>query len=129
MKQEADAAGYETFLLFQTVLGSLFSLALPGLLPIAASGADIDQLMMGADAMDTYTDTILTITKLINSGLPEHFVPRKGFTTEFSITNLICSTSQALFEWWKQLMGEFIHKGKSEKSILHLPTSQLICIH
>ena len=61
LKTEADAAGWETFVIPDGVGGRYSVLTAVGLLPIAASGADIDQLMAGAKAAeDTYVDPDLT---------------------------------------------------------------------
>ena len=48
VKVEADAAGWETFVIPDDVGGRYSVLTAVGLLPIAASGADIDALMQGA---------------------------------------------------------------------------------
>ena len=56
LKGEADAQGYETFVIPDDVGGRFSVLTAVGLLPIAVSGADIDALMQGAaDASDAYS--------------------------------------------------------------------------
>ena len=48
VKVEADANGWETFVVPDSVGGRFTVLTEVGLLPIAAAGADVDQLMAGA---------------------------------------------------------------------------------
>ena len=50
LKELADAEGYETFVVPDDVGGRYSVLTAVGLLPIAAAGCDIDQLMAGAAA-------------------------------------------------------------------------------
>lgn len=114
LKQEADAAGYETFVIPDGVGGRYSVLTAVGLLPIAASGADIDQLMTGAaDAMDEYTDTDLTKNEAYQYAAYRNILYRKGYTTE--LLENYEPNLQYFAEWWKQLMGE--SEGKSEKGI------------
>ena len=51
LKNLSDAEGYETFVVPDDVGGRFSVLTAVGLLPIAVSGADIDQLMAGAASM------------------------------------------------------------------------------
>lgn len=114
LKQEADAAGYETFVIPDGVGGRYSVLTAVGLLPIAASGADIDQLMTGAaDAMDTYTDPDLTKNEAYQYAAYRNILYRKGYTTE--LLENYEPNLQYFAEWWKQLMGE--SEGKNEKGI------------
>src|SRR5699024_3234990 len=48
LRTEADAEGYETFIIPDDVGGRFSVLTAVGLLPIAAGGGDIDALMKGA---------------------------------------------------------------------------------
>ena len=58
VKVEADAEGWETFVIPDDVGGRFTVLTPVGLLPIAVSGADIDRLMEGAnDARKEYGAT------------------------------------------------------------------------
>ena len=76
LKTEADAEGYEEFVVPDDIGGRYSVLTAVGLLPIAAAGADIDELMKGAaDARADYTDTDLSNLRMFG-------------------------------EWCKQLMGE-----------------------
>ncbi|WP_282801874.1 glucose-6-phosphate isomerase [Secundilactobacillus kimchicus] len=114
LKQEADAAGYETFVIPDGVGGRYSVLTAVGLLPIAASGADIDELMKGArDAQNAYTDPDLTKNEAYQYAAYRNILYRKGYTTE--LLENYEPNLQYFSEWWKQLMGE--SEGKDEKGI------------
>ena len=114
LKTEADAEGYETFVIPDDV-GGRFSVLTPvGLLPIAVSGADIDKLMQGAaDAREEYSDADLTKNEAYQYAALRNILYRKGYTTE--ILENYEPTLQYFAEWWKQLMGE--SEGKDGKGI------------
>ncbi|GBG95111.1 glucose-6-phosphate isomerase [Ligilactobacillus salitolerans] len=114
LKTEADAAGYETFVIPDNV-GGRFSVLTPvGLLPIAVSGADIDKLMEGAAAARSdYSDADLEKNEAYQYAALRNILYRKGYTTE--ILENYEPSLQYFSEWWKQLMGE--SEGKDEKGI------------
>lgn len=113
LKTEADAEGYEEFVVPDDIGGRYSVLTAVGLLPIAAAGADIDELMKGAaDARADYTDTDLKATPYQYAAL-RNILYRKGYTTEI-VENY--EPSLRMFgEWCKQLMGE--SEGKDNKGI------------
>ncbi|MFT8400474.1 MAG: glucose-6-phosphate isomerase [Lentilactobacillus diolivorans] len=114
LRQEADAKGYESFIIPDGVGGRYSVLTPVGLLPIAASGADIDQLMKGAaDAADAYTDPDLSKNEAYQYAAYRNILYRKGFTTE--LLENYEPNMMYFAEWWKQLMGE--SEGKNEKGI------------
>lgn len=114
LRQEADAKGYESFIIPDGVGGRYSVLTPVGLLPIAASGADIDQLMKGAaDAADAYTDPDLNKNEAYQYAAYRNILYRKGFTTE--LLENYEPNMMYFAEWWKQLMGE--SEGKNEKGI------------
>lgn len=114
LKQEAQSAGYETFVIPDGVGGRYSVLTAVGLLPIAASGADIDQLMTGArDAQNAYTNPDLSHNEAYQYAAYRNILYRKGFTTE--LLENYEPNMQYFAEWWKQLMGE--SEGKDEKGI------------
>jgi len=114
LKQEADAEGYETFVIPDGVGGRYSVLTAVGLLPIAASGADIDQLMQGAaDAEREYTNPDLTKNEAYKYAALRNILYRKGYTTE--LLENYEPNLQYFAEWWKQLMGE--SEGKDQKGI------------
>ena len=114
LKTEADAEGYEEFVVPDDVGGRYSVLSAVGLLPIAASGADIDELMKGAaDARAGYTDTDLSKATPYQYAALRNILYRKGYTTEI-VENY--EPSLRMFgEWCKQLMGE--SEGKDQKGI------------
>ncbi|AUJ30220.1 MAG: glucose-6-phosphate isomerase [Liquorilactobacillus hordei] len=114
LKTEADAEGYETFVIPDDV-GGRFSVLTPvGLLPIAASGADVDAIMQGADeARVAYQDADLTKNEAYQYAALRNILYRKGYTTE--ILENYEPSLQYFSEWWKQLMGE--SEGKDQKGI------------
>lgn len=114
LKTEADAEGYEEFVVPDDIGGRYSVLTAVGLLPIAASGADIDELMNGAaDARADYTDTDLSKATLYQYAALRNILYRKGYTTEI-VENY--EPSLRMFgEWCKQLMGE--SEGKDNKGI------------
>lgn len=126
VKVEADAENWETFVIPDDVGGRFSVLTAVGLLPIAASGADIDALMQGAaDASDAYVSDDLEKNEAYQYAAMRNILYRKGKVTELLINYE--PGMQYFSEWWKQLFGE--SEGKDQKgSILQVQTSQQICI-
>lgn len=114
LKTEADAEGYEEFVVPDDIGGRYSVLTAVGLLPIAAAGADIDELMKGAaDARADYTDIDLSKATPYQYAALRNILYRKGYTTEI-VENY--EPSLRMFgEWCKQLMGE--SEGKDNKGI------------
>lgn len=114
VKVEADAAGWETFVIPDDVGGRYSVLTAVGLLPIAASGADIDALMQGAaDASKAYASDKLEENEAYQYAAMRNILYRKGKVTELLINYE--PTMQYFSEWWKQLFGE--SEGKDQKGI------------
>lgn len=114
LHDEAVAAGYETFTIPDGVGGRFSVLTAVGLLPIAASGADLDALMAGAkDAQEAYSDADLNKNAAYKYAAARRILYDKGYTTELLINWE--PSMQYLSEWWKQLMGE--SEGKNQKGI------------
>lgn len=114
LKHVADEEGYETFVVPDDVGGRFSVLTAVGLLPIAASGADIDKLMEGAASgrkraleNDYENNDSLKYAALRNILL------RKGKAVEI-LANYEPSLHY-VSEWWKQLFGE--SEGKDQKGI------------
>ncbi|EEW52794.1 glucose-6-phosphate isomerase [Limosilactobacillus antri] len=114
LKTEADANGYESFVIPDGVGGRYSVLCPVGLLPIAASGADIDQLMAGAaQAEQDYVDPDLAKNEAYQYAAYRNILYRKGYETEL-LENY--EPNMRMFaEWWKQLAGE--SEGKDQKGI------------
>ena len=114
LKEEADANGWETFVIPDGVGGRFSVLTAVGLLPIAVSGVSIDDLMKGArDAQNEYVSADLKENEAYRYAALRNILYRKGFTTEL-LENY--EPNMRMFsEWWKQLMGE--SEGKDQKGI------------
>ena len=114
LKTEADAEGYETFVVPDDVGGRYSVLTAVGLLPIAASGADIDALMAGASDMRTYALTMpYEENDVMRYAAVRNILNRKGIQIE-----ILENYEPALHyvgEWWKQLYGE--SEGKDGKGL------------
>lgn len=114
VKVEADANGWETFVVPDNVGGRFSVLTAVGLLPIAASGADIDQLMAGAAAARiAYGSDQLADNEAYQYAAVRNVLYRKGYTTEILVNYE--PSLQYFSEWWKQLAGE--SEGKDQKGI------------
>lgn len=114
LKTEADAEGYEEFVVPDDLGGRFSVLSAVGLLPIAVAGGDIDKLMEGAaKAREDYTDTDVTKDSPYQYAALRNILYRKGYTTE--LLENYEPTLRMFGEWWKQLMGE--SEGKDQKGI------------
>ncbi len=114
LKNLATEEGYETFVVPDDVGGRYSVLTAVGLLPIAASGADIDKLMQGA-AMER--EHALNASYEENAPMQyaaiRNILYRKGKSVEV-VANYEPSLHY-VSEWWKQLYGE--SEGKDQKGI------------
>ena len=114
LKQEADAEGYEEFVVPDDVGGRFSVMSAVGLLPIAVAGGDIDEMMRGlGDGRKAYTSADLKENEAYQYAALRNILYRKGYTTE--LLENYEPTLQYLGEWWKQLMGE--SEGKDQKGI------------
>ena len=115
LKNLADSEGYATFVVPDDVGGRFSVLTAVGLLPIAVSGADIDQLMAGAQAaVKEYEGCDLKTNDCYMYAAIRNILYNKGKQTE-----LVVNYEPRLHyfgEWWKQLYGE--SEGKDGKGIL-----------
>ncbi|KAA1042567.1 glucose-6-phosphate isomerase [Macrococcus equipercicus] len=114
LKSLADTEGYETFVVPDDVGGRYSVLTAVGLLPIAAAGIDIDQMMTGAaDARNDLSSSELEDNISYQYAAIRNILYNKGYTIEMLINY---EPSLQLFnEWWKQLFGE--SEGKDFKGI------------
>ena len=114
VKVEADANGWATFVVPDSVGGRFTVLTPVGLLPIAASGADIKALMEGANAArKEYSSDKLSENEAYQYAVIRNILYRKGYVIEV-LANYEPSL-QYFSEWWKQLFGE--SEGKDFKGI------------
>lgn len=114
LKQEADAEGYESFVIPDGIGGRFTVLTAVGLLPIAVAGGDIDQLMAGAKAaMDAYSSSDVHQNEAYQYAAVRNIMHRKGKDIEILVNYE--PGMQYFSEWWKQLYGE--SEGKDQKGI------------
>ncbi|MGE7218237.1 glucose-6-phosphate isomerase [Priestia koreensis] len=114
LKTLADAEGYETFVIPDDVGGRYSVLTAVGLLPIAASGADIEAMMKGAaDAREAFSKSELEENPAYQYAAARNVLYNKGKTIEMLINYE--PGLQYFSEWWKQLFGE--SEGKDQKGI------------
>ncbi len=114
LKGFADQVGYETFVVPDDVGGRYSVLTAVGLLPIAVSGVDIDELMAGAQkAREAFAVPDLEKNACYKYAALRNILARKGKNTEILVGYE--PFLQMLCEWWKQLYGE--SEGKDGKGI------------
>ena len=114
LKSLADAEGYETFVVPDDVGGRYSVLTAVGLLPIAVSGVDLDQVMQGAaDMMETCRKADLDENPAWQYAAARSDLYAQGKKIE------ILAGYEPRFrffaEWWKQLYGE--SEGKENKGL------------
>lgn len=114
LKNLATEEGYETFVVPDDVGGRFSVLTAVGLLPIAVSGADIDQLMKGAQvAREEALQASFEENSALQYAAVRNILLRKGKCIEV-LANYEPSLHY-ISEWWKQLYGE--SEGKDGKGI------------
>ena len=126
LKTLADAEGYETFVVPDDV-GGRFSVLTPvGLLPIAAAGIDIAEMMQGAaDAREEYANPSLQENDAYKYAAIRNILYNKGKSIE-----MLVNYEPALIsfnEWWKQLYGE--SEGKDNKGLFPAAASFSMDLH
>jgi glucose-6-phosphate isomerase len=127
LKRMSDKTGYQTFVIPDDVGGRYSVLTAVGLLPIAASGIPIHELIGGAEAMkkrcmektDWKENPALAYAILRNA------LYRSGKHTE--IMAVYNPKLQMFAEWWKQLYGE--SEGKEGKGIFPASVSFTTDLH
>ncbi|WP_394218550.1 glucose-6-phosphate isomerase [Halobacillus trueperi] len=114
LKTLASEQGYESFVVPDDVGGRYSVLTAVGLLPIAASGIDIDQMMKGAQAAQSELSTDkLSENPAYQYAAVRNVLYNKGKTIEMLVNYE--PSLQYFAEWWKQLFGE--SEGKDQKGI------------
>ncbi len=114
LKKLADSDKYMTFVIPDDV-GGRFSVLTPvGLLPIAVSGVNIDELMNGAIyAEEKYNDSLLQYNDCYQYAVLRNLYYDNGKNME-----ILASYEPRMHyfaEWWKQLFGE--SEGKENKGL------------
>jgi len=114
LKELSDEKGYQTFVVPDDVGGRYSVLTAVGLLPIAVSGVDIDEMMAGAQAARAaYLTDEFSLNDCFKYAAIRNILNRGGKDVE-----ILASYDPALgkfAEWWKQLYGE--SEGKDGKGI------------
>lgn len=115
LKNLSKEKGYETFVVPDDVGGRFSVLTAVGLLPIAVSGADIQELMDGAAAA---RELCLKKSFSQNSAM-QYAAARFIMNLRGKNVEITCNYEPALHyvgEWWKQLFGE--SEGKDHRGIM-----------
>ena len=113
LKTLADREGYESFVVPDNVGGRYSVLSAVGLLPIAAAGIDIDELMKGAaDAMERFS-VLSEDNDAYKYAAIRNILYRKGKAVE--ILECYEPNFTLMNEWYKQLFGE--SEGKDNKGL------------
>ncbi len=114
LKKLSDEEGYETFVVPDDVGGRFSVLTAVGLLPIAASGADITKLMEGAaEGRKLALESKFEDNAALQYAAIRNILHRKG-----KVVEVLANYEPSLHyvsEWWKQLYGE--SEGKDQKGI------------
>lgn len=114
LKTMSDEKGYECFVIPDDVGGRFSVLTAVGLLPIAVSGVDIDQLMEGAaKGRELAMNTAYEENASLLYAAARNVFYRKGKNIEI-LANYEPSMHY-IAEWWKQLFGE--SEGKDQRGI------------
>lgn len=114
LKELADSEGYQTFVVPDDVGGRFSVLTAVGLLPIAVSGCDIEDLMKGAlAAKQDLMDPDLDRNPCYKYAVARNLLYQKGYKVEILVSYEPAFAMMA--EWFKQLFGE--SEGKNHKGI------------
>ena len=126
LKTLATAEGYETFVVPDNVGGRFSVLTAVGLLPIAAAGINIDDLMAGAkDAMNDFSNKNMDENQALQYAAVRNILHRKGKDLELMVNYE--PRVHYLAEWWKQLFGE--SEGKDGKGLYPTPADFSADLH
>ena len=113
LKQLADSQGWPTFVVPDDVGGRYSVLSAVGLLPIAAAGIDIGELMQGAaDAMERFS-VLSPDNDAYKYAAARNILSRKG--KQIEILECYEPNFALMNEWYKQLFGE--SEGKDNKGL------------
>ena len=113
LKALADAKGYREFVVPSSMGGRYSVFSAVGLIPIAAAGLDIEELMKGCQkAYDDFRTADLT-----KNIAYQYAVARRILDKDKNIEVLVTyePSMTMIAEWWKQLFGE--SEGKEGKGV------------
>ncbi|ATP42367.1 glucose-6-phosphate isomerase [Solibacillus sp. R5-41] len=114
LRKIADQNQYRTFAIPSNIGGRYSVLTPAGLLPIAAAGINIDQLLVGArDATIHFKEVQVERNMAYRYAVIRYELYKKGFQMEL----LACfePSLAKLQEWWQQLFAE--SEGKEQKGL------------
>lgn len=118
--------GYKTLIIPDDVGGRYSVLTPVGLLPIAAAGLDIKQLLKGAADMQKQLENPDLSTNLsYQYAVARHILYQKGINIEVLASMIPDLTFFA--EWWKQLYGE--SEGKDNKGLFPASVTYTTDLH
>lgn len=122
----AEKEGYETFIVPDNIGGRFSCLSAVGLLPMAAGGMDIDQVMKGcADAMEAYRNPDFMSNDAMLYAALRFLMLMKGKSVEILASY---EPSLTMFgEWYKQLMAE--SEGKENKGLFPVSANFTTDLH
>ena len=122
----AEREGYETFVVPDNIGGRFSCLSAVGLLPMAAGGMDIDEVMKGcADAMTAYRNPDFMSNDAMLYAALRFLMLMKGKSVEILASY---EPSLTMFgEWYKQLMAE--SEGKENKGLFPVSASFTTDLH
>ena len=114
LKEMADKFGYETFVVPDDIGGRFSVLSSVGLLPLAAAGADVEEILAGAAYMRNkcLTEDFDTNSALRYAAFRQLMLERGKEIEVFCIYN---PSIQSFSGWWRQLFGE--SEGKDGKGL------------
>ena len=114
LKELATKEGYDSFVVPDDIGGRFSVLTAVGLLPIAVSGANIDELMNGAEnGRENAINNPFESNGALQYAAIRNILLNKGKNIEILANYEPCL--YYLSEWWKQLFGE--SEGKDGKGI------------
>ncbi|MBR6051800.1 MAG: glucose-6-phosphate isomerase [Clostridia bacterium] len=114
LRGQADALGYESFVIPDDVGGRYSVLTAVGLLPIAVAGIDIDEMMAGAaKAREELAGGNAMTNPCYRYAAIRNILYRRGKKVEILVANDPALTMTC--EWWKQLFGE--SEGKDGRGL------------
>ncbi|NMB16706.1 MAG: glucose-6-phosphate isomerase, partial [Firmicutes bacterium] len=114
LKKLADEEGYASFIIPDDVGGRYSVLTPVGLLPMAAAGLDVEEVIQGAaDAYGRLQSPDLAENDCYRYAVLRHLLYQKGKIVELLVSYE--PSLQYFAEWWKQLFGE--SEGKENKGI------------
>lgn len=127
LHDEAVAEGYTRFIVPDNVGGRYSVLSAVGLLPLAAAGIKIDDLLAGAKQLRA---EMLATVDFAGSPVAQYATLRAELLREGYDTEILASFEPSLHyfaEWWKQLFGE--SEGKANQGIFPAAVTYTTDLH